>query len=266
MIKRLLCTAFLVLSLSSAAAGAAQRKGATLSLPWLRAEGTKIVNDRGKTVRLKGLFLPNNTWGNWIWPISAQLEKEGKDSMIKPTEQDAWVLTDQDFEIFAKLKLNYVVYDVNYELFEAGNVKREANLDKLVGHVKRFNALRIYVIVNFAGSPGLNVNTGGGEREKRGDKRLKSKSTPSRTQGRRNPLARAVRRCSRSTSSGTESPGRSPTWTRLSWRPFSATGLVGERGLRWNQSSKDAGAARLFPINALNGIYAPAQASRAHHY
>jgi len=174
MIKRLLCTAFLVLSLSSATAGAAPRRRATPSLPWLRAEGTKIVNDRGKTVRLKGLFLPNNTWGNWIWPISAQLEKEGKDAMIKPTEQDAWVLTDQDFEIFAKLKLNYVVYDVNYELFEAGNVKREANLDKLVGHVKRFNALRIYVVVNFAGSPGLNVNTGGGERDKPGDKRLKT--------------------------------------------------------------------------------------------
>jgi hypothetical protein len=116
MTKRLLCTAFLVLSLSSATAGAAPRKMATPPLPWLRTEGTKIVNDRGKTVRLKGLFLPNNTWGNWVWPISAQLGKEGKDSMIKPTEQDAWVLTDRDFEIFAKLKLNYVVYDVNYEL------------------------------------------------------------------------------------------------------------------------------------------------------
>jgi uncharacterized protein YjhX (UPF0386 family) len=162
MTKRLLCTAFLVSSLLSATAGATPRKKTTPSLPWLRAEGTKIVNDRGKTVRLKGLFLPNNTWGNWVWPISAQLDKEGKDSMIKPTEQDAWVLTDQDFEIFSKLKLNYVVYDVNYELFEAGNVKREANLDKLVGHVKRFNALRIYVVVNFAGSPGLNVTASTG--------------------------------------------------------------------------------------------------------
>jgi hypothetical protein len=77
-------------------------------ISWLRPEGTKIVNSRGETVILKGLFLPNNTWGNWIWPISDRLAKEGKDYLIKPVEQDPWVLTDRDFEIFAGLHLNCV--------------------------------------------------------------------------------------------------------------------------------------------------------------
>jgi endoglucanase len=174
MSKSLLSATCLAISLWSVATQAAPRKrSAAPSLPWLRAEGTRIVNERGQTVHLKGVFLPNNTWGNWVWPISAKLEKEGKDPMIKPREQDAWVLTDRDFEIFAGLKLNHVVYDVNYELFESVNDRRDANLDRLAGHVRRFNAMGIYVVVNFAGSPGLNVNTGA-ERNKPGDKRMKT--------------------------------------------------------------------------------------------
>jgi endoglucanase len=159
--------------LASGVSEAAPPRPALRSLPWLRAQGTRIVDEHGQTVVLKGLFLHNNTWGNWVWPVSAALEKQGKDPMIKPREQDGWVLTDRDFEIFAGLNLNHVVYDVNYELFEATNQQREANLDRLAEHVRRFNALGIYVSVNFAGSPGLNVNSAG-ENQKPGNKRLKT--------------------------------------------------------------------------------------------
>ena len=99
MTKPLLTATLLALTLLSTVIEAAPGRRAASSLPWLRAAGTKIVNDRGQTVRLKGLFLPNNTWGNWVWPISAQLEKQGKDPMIKPREQDAWVLTDSSCAI-----------------------------------------------------------------------------------------------------------------------------------------------------------------------
>ena len=56
--------------------------------------GTTIVNAAGQEIRLKGLFLSNNTWGNWVWPISDELQKAGRYPLIPPTEQDAWVLTD----------------------------------------------------------------------------------------------------------------------------------------------------------------------------
>jgi endoglucanase len=155
------------------AAQASPPKTAHRALPWLHAQGTRLVDERGQAVLLKGLFLPNNTRGNWIPSVSEKLQREGKDPMIKPREQDAWVLTNRDFDIFSRLKLNFVVYDVNHELFEAGNPRRGANLAKLASHVRRFGALGIYVVINFAGSPGLNVNSTG-EREKPGDKRQKS--------------------------------------------------------------------------------------------
>lgn len=128
---------------------------------WLRVEGTRLVNEAGQTVVLKGLFLSNNIWGNWIWPESADRERRGEPSLIPPTEQDAWVLTDADFAVFSTLHLNNVVYALNYELFTEDNPRRAANLDRLVGHVDRFGTMGIYVTLIFAGAPGLNVNTSG---------------------------------------------------------------------------------------------------------
>ena len=170
--ERMITALVLLFSLSLPAACVAVPANDT-ELSWLSADGTRIVNEKGRTVILKGLFLHNNTWGNWVWPVSERLQEEGKDPMIKPTEQDSWVLTEKDFEIFSGLALNHVVYDLNYELFLPSNAKRDSNLDRLEDHVKKFNSMGIYVVINFAGSPGLNVNSSN-EHHKTGDVRLKS--------------------------------------------------------------------------------------------
>jgi endoglucanase len=162
---------------STAASRTAAHSASAQSAPCcslLHVAGTTIVNAAGQEVRLKGLFLSNNTWGNWVWPISDELQKDERYPLIPPTEQDAWVLADADFEIFSKLALNHVVYAINYELFAPENAGRAANLAKLVAHVDRFNGLGIYVTILFADGPGLNVANGGFYAEVPGPQRLKT--------------------------------------------------------------------------------------------
>jgi len=50
------------------------------------------------------------------------------DPIIRPLVQDAWVLTDDDFERIKDLGCNTVLYDINYQLFAEDNPNREENL------------------------------------------------------------------------------------------------------------------------------------------
>jgi hypothetical protein len=66
------------------------------SLSFLRTEKMNIMNGSSRIV-LKGLVLANNVWGNWIWPVSDELQEQGMAPLIQPRVQDPWVLTDSDF-------------------------------------------------------------------------------------------------------------------------------------------------------------------------
>ena len=64
----------------------------------LHTLGRDIVTADGKRILLKGLALSNNDWGNWVNGVSEKLQAQGMDPLVRPVVQDAWVLTDEDFE------------------------------------------------------------------------------------------------------------------------------------------------------------------------
>lgn len=148
--------------------------GRTVTLPWLKVEGTQFKNAHGEIVHLRGVNLFNNACGNWIYGISDQPERKGKDPLIRPTEQDDWVLGPYDYYYINKLGGNVVRYCFNYELFAKDNPKRAKNLEKLKEHVKRFNGSAIYVILNLHFPPGLDVAHDHYEKDKPGNERLQS--------------------------------------------------------------------------------------------
>lgn len=143
-------------------------------LPWLSTKGTNIVNENGEVVVLRGLNLANNVWGNWVEGESNQLQKQKKDPMIRPTQQDDWVLTDIDFTHIENLGGNVVRYLINYELFAHDNPHRDANLQKLKEHIQKFNALGIYVIINLHLPQGLDAQNDHFEIDKPGSERMQS--------------------------------------------------------------------------------------------
>lgn len=146
----------------------------SVALPWLSTSSTSIINDRGGIVILKGVNLSNNVWGNWEEGVSEKLQKAGKDPLIRPKQQDPWVLTDQDFLLISGLGGNVVRYAINHELFAKDNKFRPANLEKLKEHVKRFNQSNIYVIISLHLPEGLDVQNDNYERLKPGRERILS--------------------------------------------------------------------------------------------
>lgn len=143
-------------------------------LPWLKVDKLKITNEFGEEVRLNGINLSNNVWGNWVAGVSESLEAQGKDPLIRPQQQDNWVLTSDDFTRLRDLSPKVVRYAINYELFAENNPHRQTNLDKLKEHINQFERSGLYVIVSLHLPPGLNVQNDIFERQKLGSERLRS--------------------------------------------------------------------------------------------
>ena len=152
----------------------AQDANRVVTLPWLKVEGTQFKNTHGEIVHLRGVNLFNNVCGDWIYGISDKPERKGKDPLVRPCEQDEWVLGPLDYYYIYKLDGNVVRYCFNYELFAKDNPRREKNLKKLKEHVKRFNGSATYVILNLHLPPGLDVVHDHYEKDKPGKERLKS--------------------------------------------------------------------------------------------
>jgi len=72
--------------------------GETTNLTFLRTDGQNIVTGTGEIFHIRGVTLTNNFWGNWVNGESEKLQSQGMDPIIRPLVQDAWVLTDDDFE------------------------------------------------------------------------------------------------------------------------------------------------------------------------
>jgi endoglucanase len=72
------------------------------------------------------------------------------------------------------LRLNCVRYCINYQLFAEDNPEREANLQKLKGHIERFASLNIYTILTLFIAPGLDSQNDGVEIQKPGPDRIRS--------------------------------------------------------------------------------------------
>lgn len=140
----------------------------------MQAQNNKILNSQGQAIKLNGINLSNNVWGNWVDGVSDKLEKQGKDPLMRPLQQDAWVLTDADFKRITQLAPKAVRYSINYELFSPNNSLRALNLAKLRENIGKFNWAGIYVIVNLQLPPGLNVQNDNYEREKPGTERIQS--------------------------------------------------------------------------------------------
>lgn len=88
------------------------------------------------------------------------------DPLVRPEVQDAWVLTDTDFERIGKLGLNCVRYCFNNQLFAPGNPHKDENLEKLRRHIERFAAMNIYTVLNCNMSPGLDTENDAVEKNK----------------------------------------------------------------------------------------------------
>ncbi|RYZ03358.1 MAG: hypothetical protein EOO73_28270 [Myxococcales bacterium] len=165
----------------SAGAGAATGGGnsgggaaGAMGLPWLHTEGNAFVTDGSLPVRLTGVGLANQSWGQWVSGTSDALATANKDPLVRPEEQYSWVLGDADFEILQGLSLHAVRYDVNYELFASDNPKQAQNLALLRAHARRIGTLGMYMIVNLAMPMGLDNQSDSVERLKPAPERERS--------------------------------------------------------------------------------------------
>jgi len=143
-------------------------------LSWLRVKNLSVVDEYNHAFILNGINLSNNVWGNWVSGKSESLEAQGKDPLVRPIQQDGWVLNEADFERLSKLKPKVVRYSINYELFAEENEFRKSNMDLLKKHIKRFDELGVYAIVNLHLPPGLDVQSDNFERNKPAKTRLQS--------------------------------------------------------------------------------------------
>ncbi|ABN52700.1 MAG TPA: glycoside hydrolase [Hungateiclostridium thermocellum] len=148
--------------------------GETTNLTFLRTDGQNIVTGTGEIFHIRGVTLTNNFWGNWVNGESEKLQSQGMDPIIRPLVQDAWVLTDDDFERIKDLGCNTVLYDINYQLFAEDNPNREENLKKLKEHIRRFSSMDIYTAVMLMAPPGLDSINDAYEKYKHGSERIKS--------------------------------------------------------------------------------------------
>lgn len=144
------------------------------NLTILQTKGQDIVTEDGEIFNIRGITLTNNFWGNWVIGESEKLQSEGKDPIIRPLVQDEWVLTEDDFERIKSLGCNTVLYDINYQLFAEDNPSREANLERLKGHIRRFSSMDIYTAIMLMAPPGLDSANDIHEKNKHGSIRLKS--------------------------------------------------------------------------------------------
>ena len=150
---------------------AAAEVGRRRAARWVRADGTRFVDERNVPLHLTGVVLSNDVWGAWVWPRSDALAKQGNDPMIRPDVQPSWVLSERDFQRLGALPGNVVRYEINHELFADGNPRRDANLARLVAHVERFATLGIGVIVDLNMPIGLDGQSDGFEKKKPGPQR-----------------------------------------------------------------------------------------------
>ncbi len=144
------------------------------NLTFLQTEGQNIVTENGEIFNIRGVTLTNNFWGNWVNEESEKLQSEGMDPIIRPSVQDAWVLTEDDFERIKNLGCNTVLYDINYQLFAEDNPNREENLKKLKEHIMRFSSMDIYTAIMLMAPPGLDSANDIYEKHKHGSDRIKS--------------------------------------------------------------------------------------------
>jgi len=121
----------------------------------LRTDGQNIVTGTGEIFHIRGVTLTNNFWGNWVNGESEKLQSQGMDPIIRPLVQDAWVLTDDDFERIKDLGCNTVLYDINYQLFCRRQSKQGRKSQKLKEHIRRFSSMDIYTAVMLMAPPGL---------------------------------------------------------------------------------------------------------------
>lgn len=153
---------------SGGASGDATHGGAPSGtvLPWLRTSGNAFVTDAGVPVRLTGVGLSNQSWGQWVNGTSEELAAANRDALVRPTEQYPWVLSDADFDTLQGLSVRALRYDVNYELFSPDNPKQNQNLARLRSHAERFGRMGAYLIVNLAMPIGLDNQSDSVERAK----------------------------------------------------------------------------------------------------
>lgn len=144
------------------------------NLTFLQTKGQNIVTEDGEIFNIRGITLTNNFWGNWVNGESEKLQSEGKEPIIRPLVQDEWVLTEDDFERIKNMGCNTVLYDFNYQLFAEDNPNREANLERLKQHIRRFSSMDIYTAIMLMAPPGLDSANDIREKYKHGSVRLKS--------------------------------------------------------------------------------------------
>lgn len=144
------------------------------NLSILHTSGQNIVTGDGKIFNIRGVTLTNNFWGNWVNGVSDKLQAEGKDPVIRPLVQDAWTLTEGDFDRIKALGCNTVLYDINYQLFAQDNPKRMDNIEKLKNHIRRFSSMDIYTAIMLMAPPGLDTSNDIYEKYKAGSTRIKS--------------------------------------------------------------------------------------------
>lgn len=144
------------------------------NLSILRTSGQNIVTEDGEIFNIRGVTLTNNFWGNWVDGVSEKLQAEGKEPIIRPLVQDAWTLTEDDFDRIKNLGCNTVLYDINYQLFAEDNPNREDNIERLKGHIRRFSSMDIYTAIMLMAPPGLDSANDIREKYKHGSVRVKS--------------------------------------------------------------------------------------------
>ncbi len=160
--------------MNGAAGAASGGAPATPGLPWIHTEGNAFVSADGSPVRLTGVGLANQAWGQWVTGTSEALAAANRDPLVRPTEQYPWVLTDADFDVLQELSLHAVRYDVDYELFAPDNPKQAQNLALLRTHAQRLGTLGLYMIVDLSMPIGLDNQSDGYERLKPGSEREQS--------------------------------------------------------------------------------------------
>ncbi len=144
-------------------------------LPAVAASGNNLVlQESQEVIRLKGIDINNQSWGEWIWPLSDSIELTGKDPMIRLTEFLPWFVTDADLPRLENTGCNCIRYAFCYEIFASDNPKKEKNLQTLQASVASFASIAMYTILNCHYPPGLDISNISYEGRFHGDVREQS--------------------------------------------------------------------------------------------
>jgi len=148
---------FLIQGLCLAISCSKNGSGDNGELTLLSVEGGTIVNKSGEEVNFKGLVITNESWGDWEWPTSDELEAAGEFPFLPQKKIPDHTLTEEDFENIKEISPPLIRYELSYNVFNPDNPLRNQNMERLKKDVEHFNSSGIYVVLVLHYGPGLNL-------------------------------------------------------------------------------------------------------------